>query len=162
MAKSLSSDLTFLVKFVVFPVSITLFGGGALLALFSPDSIPAEWGRGVFVAGMSLGFVAHVAMYSCAYAKLKRVELNGDTLSLSNFFQDAETSLDNLQSVSGSLLMYPELVWLEFRQPTPFGKKIVFIGKYRFLAGWTLHPVVHELRNRLLTDNHNTVNGPET
>jgi hypothetical protein len=162
LAKSLSSDLTFLVKFVVFPVSMTLFGGGALLAFFSPELIPSEWGRGVFVAGMLLGVVAHGAMYFCGYAKLKRVELDGNTLSLSNFFQDAETPLDNLQSVSGSLLMYPELVWLEFRQPTPFGKKIVFIGKYRFLAGWTLHPVVHELRNRLLTDDDNTVNGPET
>ncbi len=162
MAKLLSSDLPSLVKFVVFPVSITLFGGGALLAFFSPESIPAGWDRGFFLAGMFLGFVAHLAMYSCAYAKLKRVELNGNTLSLSNFLQDAETSLDNLQSVSGSLFMYPELVWLEFRQPTRFGNRVVFIGEYRFLAGWTLHPVVHELRNRLLTHNRNSVNGPET
>jgi len=77
MAKSLSSDLTFLVKFIVFPLSITLFGGGALLAIFSSESIPSEWGREVFVGGMFLGHVAHVAMYSCAYVKLKRVELDG-------------------------------------------------------------------------------------
>jgi len=66
MAKSLSSDLTFWVKFIVFPFSMAVFGGGALLAAISPTSIPAEWGREIFLAGMFLGFVAHLAMYSFA------------------------------------------------------------------------------------------------
>ena len=162
MAKSLSSDLTFLVKFIVFPLSMTLFGGGAILAACSPEAIPAEWDREVFMAGMFLGFVALAAMYAFAYARLKRVELNGTTITLSNFIRETDTSLENLESVSGSLCMFPELVWLVFRRPTPFGNKVVFIGKYRFLAGWTPHPVVRELRDRLKAYNEDTLEGPET
>ena len=159
LVKPLSSDLTYLYKYIILPVSLIGFGAGVLLCILSPEAIPAEWGRGIFAFGMVMGLVMIAAMYMGAYAKIKQVKIKGNVLQISDFHQEIETPIENLKSVSGSLLMKPELVWLTFRQPTLFGEKIVFIGKYRFFAGWTLHPVVHELRRHLLRDDQENREG---
>jgi len=43
-------------------------------------------------------------------------------------------------------MVNPNLVTLEFRMPTPFGQRIVFTPKARWISPWTSHPVVAELR----------------
>ena len=48
--------------------------------------------------------------------------------------------------VTGSLGLRPEVVWVRFRHPTPFGSRIVFMPEPRPLGGFTRHPMVEELR----------------
>lgn len=153
MADSLSSDATFLMRFVVFPIAIIGFGWGALLAILSPQSIPAEWGGGVFAAGMLAGCFADTVLFLWAYSRLKHVEIDGNTIRVSDLGTTFSTTLDDVDSISGSLLLFPELIWVSFRGPTPFGRKIVFMGKLRLLAGWSEPPAVHELRDRLPSRN---------
>jgi len=78
--------------------------------------------------------------------RLKRVTLDGEVLRISNYRSEIVVHLRDIERVTGSILMNPELVWLHFRMPTEFGTKIVFMGKSRFFSGFTRHPVVKELR----------------
>jgi hypothetical protein len=156
--KLLSSNLTYLFKYIFFPFSLLVFGIGVIISFYSPESIPAEWDRSIFSIGMSLGFIAIAFMYIGVYSKIKCVIIDHNTLLISNFHFQIKTPINNIKSISGSLLLYPELIWLTFYQPTPFGNKIVFIGKYRVQAGWNLHPVIHELRKDLISKNSKKIN----
>ena len=82
--------------------------------------------------------------WSCM--RLKKVALDGDVLLISNFRKEIAIPLRDVDHVTGSIFMSPELVWLHFRRPTEFGTKIVFMGKWRFFSGFTRHPVVKELQ----------------
>jgi hypothetical protein len=155
----LSSNLTYLFKYIFFPFSLFGFGIGIILAFYSPESIPAEWNRNIFGIGMLLGFISIATMYIGVYSKIKRVIIDDNTLLISNFHYQIKTPIKNIKSISGSLLLYPELIWLTFYKPTPFGNKIVFIGQYRIHAGWNIHPVVHDLRKFLILNNSKNIKG---
>ena len=77
--------------------------------------------------------------------RLKKVTLEDDLLVISNFKTQVKIPLRDIERVSGSILMNPELVWLHLASPTEFGSKIVFMAKFRFFSGLTRHPVVEEL-----------------
>ena len=85
--------------------------------------------------------------WSCM--RLKRVRLRGDILLISNFETEIEVPLGDVERVSGSLLVNPELVWLRFRRSTEFGTKVVLMPPIRFFHGFTRHPLVEELQEML-------------
>ena len=86
-------------------------------------------------------------LYWCGI-RLKKVTLDGDVLLISNFRKEIAISLIDLERVSDSILMNPELVWLRFRRPTEFGTKIVFMPTWRSFSGWfTPHAIVKALEN---------------
>jgi hypothetical protein len=143
--RRLSSSLTFVYKFV-FP---TLWIGGfatATLLMFvgpadraDPELLRERWiFAGITVLGG--GFL----YWFCA--RLKRVSLGADRVVISNYLREIEVPLRDVEAVSGSLLMSPELVWLRFRRPTRFGSQIVFMPRVRLFVGLSRHPLVAELR----------------
>ena len=83
-----------------------------------------------------------------------RVELSGDTLLVSNYRRSVRVPLAQIERVSGSILMSPELVWVHFRRPTELGDRIVFMGRWRWPAGFSRHPVVAELTRLAATARH--------
>jgi hypothetical protein len=147
MRRNLSSAWTVIHK-VVFPaVWIGGFAlGTACLFLAEPrtrsGAPPPPEMRWFFLAATVLGsaFLYWFGM------RLKKVALDGDRLIISEFGREIEVPLRDVERVTGSILMNPELIWLRFRRPTEFGTKIVFMPTTRFLGGYSRHPLVEELR----------------
>lgn len=82
--------------------------------------------------------------------QLKRVDLDGELLRVSNFREAIEVPLRDVESVSASAFLTPELIWLHLRRPTIFGETLVFAAPIRFFGGfWHRHPLAHELKERV-------------
>ncbi len=79
---------------------------------------------------------------------LKRVEVEGNRLLISNYFSNITVSSDQIESVyESSRAVNPRRVVIRFKKETAFGREITFIPKNTlFKIGWTPHPVVAELR----------------
>lgn len=82
--------------------------------------------------------------------QLKRVDLEDDHLRVSNFREEVEIPLAEVERVSASAFVTPELIWLHLRHPTVFGETVVFAPPIRFFGGfWHRHPLASELRHRI-------------
>ena len=89
-----------------------------------------------------------------ALARLKKVALSGSALVISDFKTEISVHLSNVDRVSGSLFVTPELAWINFREPTEFGNKVIFMPKIRWFGGFTRHPIVEELRRLSSSSTH--------
>jgi len=141
--RTLSSEWTFFYKFVS-PVLWTGLFAYIILVMF------AATGSFNFAGTFQFAILLVVTVLTCGWwfwisIRLKRVTLKDDLLLISNFQKQIEIPLSDIERVSGSILMNPELVWLHLTRPTEFGSKIVFMAKFRFFSGLTRHPVVEEL-----------------
>ena len=141
--RTLSSEWTFFYKFVS-PVLWTGLFAYFILVMF------ATTGCFNFAITLPFAVLPVVIFLVCVWwfwtsIRLKKVTLKDDVLLISNFQKQIEIPLRDIERVSGSILMNPELVWLHLARPTEFGSKIVFMAKFRFFSGLTRHPVVEEL-----------------
>jgi hypothetical protein len=133
--RQLSSQMTFFYKFVFAPTWIGAFTLATLSMAFSSEAHPE-------LRSFALVTVLGSAFLYWAVGRLKRVELDGEWLVVSNYFKTVRIPLRDISEVGGSLLMSPELVWLSLSRPSPFGKKIVFMPPLRFSLGLSRHPIV--------------------
>jgi hypothetical protein len=146
--RRLSSSLTFAYKFVFSTLWVAVFA--AVTA--SMFAAPGAWhGNGdvrqlrwVFAAATLLG--GSLFWFACMRNKKVELDLGRKVFSILNYRRTIEVPIRDIEAVSGSLLLNPELIWLRFRRPTGFGSKIVFMPRLRFLHGFTRHPLVEELR----------------
>ena len=143
MMRTLSSSWTFFHKFV-FPTILVGGFGLSTLAMFHACEAPPKW--------IILSFFMVGTAYSYwAGWRLKKVDIDESSLYISNFRIAIQVPLRSIESVSGSALISPELVWITFRRPTEFGSKIVFVPEMRFFfTGLSPHPIVKELRQLVL------------
>ncbi|MEW6746416.1 MAG: hypothetical protein AB1486_27050 [Planctomycetota bacterium] len=154
MPRPLSSRLTILYKFILLPFWITIYGGAIVLILSMPDSEVTGGERQLFLTVFPLIGVAGAIFFAWLFLPLKKVELEGASLRISNFAHRITVPLAEVEAVSGSILMNPDLIWVRFHHPTEFGVKIVFAAPYRFFAGWGRHSLVHELQALVAAPNH--------
>ena len=82
--------------------------------------------------------------WSCV--RLKRVSLRGSTLIVSNYRREVAVPFRDVEGVSGSILLSPEVIWLRCRRPTSFGRTIMFMPRIRLTLGFSHHPFVDQLR----------------
>ncbi len=148
--RELSSRWTIFYKFVFPTLWIGGFASGTLVMFVLPDASMGEPDpdhiRWIFLAVTLAG----TAFIYWACIRLKRVALSDTTIIVSNYRVETAIPLSEVEQVSGSLFINPELVWLRFRRGTRFGTKIVFMPKVRLrlrrLPGFTRHPMVRELQ----------------
>ena len=146
--RQLSSRWTFCYKFVFPTLWVGGFACATLLMFARPDNLVGSGdARWVFLFVTLVG--SGVIYWACG--RLKRVILADSTLAISNYRETIEVPLRDVESVSASLLISPELIWLRFRRPTAFGQKLVFMPSVRFSFGFSRHPLAAELRH-LLSD----------
>lgn len=152
--RTLSSEWTFFYKFV-FPVLWMGFIAYIILAMFAATGSPGFSGNFQFVILSAMTVLASGWWYWISI-RLKKVTLKDDLLLISDFRKQVEIPLRDVERVSGSILMNPELVWLHLARPTEFGEKIVFMAKFRFFSGLTRNPVVEELDRLIRLQRLNT------
>jgi hypothetical protein len=140
--RTISSDATFLYK-VIFPVG--WIGGftAASVALFADAN-------GRVAPSMKWQFLAITliggAFFYWTCARLKRVTMSEDTLTISNYRMSVVVPLADLEEVTENRWINIHPVTLHFRRETDFGTRVVFMPKSRMFAFFTGHPVVKELR----------------
>lgn len=149
MVRAISSSGTIFYKFLFGPVWILMIAGITLLAFFPQIWSTEELATPLPRTLLLLALVVSLALYLWLFAPLKRVELMSGALRISNYTTTIEVPLKDVSLVSGSVLLNPELIWIRFKDPTEFGDKIVFMGRYRFFGGYSIHPIVKELEQEI-------------
>jgi hypothetical protein len=139
--RSLSSSLTFFYKWVFTPVWIGGFIIGTGAATLSPAPGAKQVAIGFLIATILGGFVIWLIC-----GRLKRVELDGDELVVSNYLQTVRVPLRHIESVGGSILISPQLVSVRLRVVSDLGDRIIFMPPIRLTGGFSRHPMVEELR----------------
>jgi hypothetical protein len=135
----LSSSLTFFNKFI-FTTVWTVWHGAWTVKMFS-NGEPARW----VVAAMSLLGTAYI-WWTCA--GLKRVAVNGRTLTISNYRDDITVHATDIATVAQNHFVHLAPVTLTFKKDTPFGRAVTFMApvSFRFFSEddvvWTLRRLV--------------------
>ncbi|WP_211442010.1 hypothetical protein [Collimonas humicola] len=140
--QSLSSSSTYFYKFIL-PVLLAVVACVIYFRVLAEDRYNAP--LVLFTSGVIL-FLEY-----WFFGRAKKISLDGATLVISNFRQEVRVPLSNLEKASGSLGMKPDVVWLYFRQATPFGKKILFVPTERAFPGFNQHPIVAMLNAKART-----------
>lgn len=136
--RTLSSSFTFFYKYVFSLIWISGFGIGTFTAFMNKNDSDQYVFLFFFIFGTILIYLV------CA--RIKKVQLEGNSLIISNYIQSIEVDLSDVKSISGSILLTPELIWFKLRSPTIFGQTIIFMPRFRFFGGFTKHPMVEELQ----------------
>lgn len=121
------------------------------------DSINAREVRGEFFFAL----VAGAIFMHWTLMPLMKVHLCQGALVISNFKTEIRVPLSEVEWVSSSILMTPELIWLHLSRSTAFGEKIVFTPPLRIGAGFVRSPIVGEL-DALVEDARKGLGGGNT
>jgi hypothetical protein len=148
MRRQISSSLTFVYK-VVFPA--IWIGGFALvtIAMFAgviqtdrraaADGAPDKW-MFLLITVVGGAFI----YWFCV--RLKGVELDSESLYISNFVGEIRVPLRDVSQVLENRWVNIRPVTIVFQRETDYGRSIVFMPKVRFLWPFASHPIVAELR----------------
>lgn len=89
-----------------------------------------------------------VDIFGYWYAKgIKKVEVATNFLYITDFKNTIRIPLSEIVQVTENEWIPGRLVWIHFRHPTEFGKKIMFIPAIRGVLPFQPHPIVFELKS---------------
>jgi len=125
--ETVSSSLTFLYKFVFTTLWSGGFGLGTAFMFLSSKAEVREM-RWQFAAAWIVGTA--FIWWTCA--RLKRVELNGTSLVISNYRDDVSVPADQIIEVRQNRLLNLRPVTLTFKRETPFGRSVTFMPTVSF------------------------------
>lgn len=140
--REISSKLSFFYKYLLVLIWLVGFGLGCHQALFNPPAFDGQWAKYFFTW---LGIALCIVLVT---GTIKQVILDpqGKRFLISNFRRQIVVPYDQLDDIDGATFLSPRLVWLVFKSPSDFGKKIVFLPGTRPSRGIGKHPMVMELR----------------
>jgi len=144
MRRTISSEWTFFMK-LVFPVF--WIGGFAIatVLLFLAKAGPPAAGalRWVFLFATAAGTA--FIYWSCI--RLKRVELDDQALTLSDYRNSFVVPLHEVAEVTQNLWLNLRPITVRFRRDIGCGESIVFIPKIRRAPYFSCYPIVKELQD---------------
>lgn len=93
---------------------------------------------------VGMGVFGYVLTRWLIFPLMDEVYLADDHLLVRNRGEEDTIPLDNVVNVEGSVMMSPERITLTLREPSRFGREIIFCPPFRW---WTLtrHPLADEL-----------------
>jgi hypothetical protein len=143
MVRQISSRLTFFYKFIlpgVFVIAIIGIGSEYFTRWESSGRSETIW--------MTIWPVGLMIVSIVFLLRINKVYVDEKNLYVSDYRIDATIPVSNIARVSEFFFSEPRRITIHFKQPTAFGRKVVFLAPYRFgpLTGLTSHPLVAELR----------------
>jgi len=142
LPEELSSDWTFIYKFIL-PVFWTGgFGIGAISLRFLEGEIIPLGGR----VGILFVWLVWAAYISSTWIRFKVVRMDDTYLYVSNTRRQCQIPLTQISKVTEWRWNHTHPVTVHFAQPTEFGNSIMFIPKVRIIGLWFSHPVVAKMR----------------
>ena len=145
--RTISSTFTFMYKFLMpafailatTPVTVCLFLDKMRGANNQP---PPE-----FVKWMALALsIAAFASVLFIPARLKRVQIQADCLSVSNYVQEILVPFKGIRDITTYRWIRGNPVAIHLREPTIFGDKIIFMPRFSLLNWGQPHAIVNELK----------------
>ena len=116
-----------------------------ILAIGAPNNPEARRLLPMFAGALIVGGL----FLGATIMRIQKVDLDDDHLLVSNFFRVAKVPLACVTKVSGSILLSPELIFLRVEGCPEIGKTLVFMPHLRLFGGFSVHPMVAELRERV-------------
>jgi len=105
--------------------------------------------------------VAGAAFIYWGGIRLKRVQVDGSMLYVSNYVEEIAVPLRDVTEVTENRWINIHPVTIHLHSETAFGSSITFMPTIRFFAFWSSHPIVAELeamvdqaRGTLRSDQH--------
>lgn len=148
MPRELSSRLTPWYKFLVPAIWISVFGLGTAAVIVADVSAGPQGGRTPpevkwIMLAVWIGASGLIWWFCC---RLKRVWVDGAAPRVSNYFREERIPLASVTAVTENFWVNIRPVTVQFRLPTAFGQRIVFMPRVRWFLFWRPHPVAVELR----------------
>ena len=143
-----SSNFTLFFKLFV-PTFWLVFFGAFTVAVWLMGyeyygRIPGDYMRW----GATIFFLSGVLFLWFTVLQLKRVEMDGDQVYVTNYFKHYRYALDNVKRISESDLLFFKLITIHFKKAGYFGKKVRFLAsRSRFQQFFSSQP---ELTRQLL------------
>lgn len=132
--------MTFFLKYVFSILWLGGFGIGtiAVISIQGIEGLP-------FLIGLIIGFV----MIYYGLLRAKAVHIDDDFLYVSNFIKKTCIPLNNVKGVNENVLFSPRPIFVEFKNETEFGNKIMFLGYTKMFLFFSTHPSVIEIKKRI-------------
>jgi len=92
-----------------------------------------------------LGFSLILTASNWLYMRLKTIDVDDHNLYISNFTKEISLPLSEILNVTQNRWLRGELVTIHLKSASEFGKKILFLPRFRFFP-FGQHPVVRELK----------------
>jgi hypothetical protein len=139
--RTLSSAMTFLMKFIFPTLWISIFGYGTLaLWIVRNNQATPDTMKGLF----PLLWVAGTLFILKFCAGLKCIKADNRNLYISNYLREITVPLTLIENVTEIRWINIHPVTIHFRGDTEFGQRVTFMPQSRIFAGGS-HPVVTEL-----------------
>lgn len=108
----------------------------------------AVWELGFEGIPILIGLVFGIALLYFVFIRAKNVYMDDEYLYVNNFRKTIRISLSEIKSVSDNVFISPRPIFIEFKNETEFGNKIMFIGYTQLFLFFSSHPAVHKIRSR--------------
>ena len=163
MRRTISSAQTYLMK-VIFPIgwigafaafTIAAFAGAVPITDQNGDPAGPNGKWGLLAA--TIGGAAFI-YWGCI--RLKRVQVDGTMLNVSNYLEEVAIPLRDIVEVTENRWINIHPVTIHFHSETRFGSSVVFMPKMRWFAFWSSHPIVAELESLADTARGGASRGP--
>ncbi|UCD75768.1 MAG: hypothetical protein JSV91_02400 [Phycisphaerales bacterium] len=105
----------------------------------------ATGGRGL--AELCFAWLFGIGFFCWQHAHLKQVAVDDHALYVSNYSRRIAVPITEIEKITENRWIGGHPVWITFRRPTAFGRRIMFMPPYHGLS-LSSHPVVRELRWR--------------
>lgn len=138
--EKLSSQLTFFYKFVFTTVWPAAFGVAALLASMQP----AARAKGAHLQLLLVCALGSLFLWWFC-SGLKQVDLDGDSLVVSNYRRRIRVPVSEISDVRQNRLLSLRPIRVTFKRDTEFGRSVVFMPPFT-LNLLSEDPVAHRLR----------------
>jgi hypothetical protein len=136
----LSSRLTFFYKVVFTTVWPAAFGLAALVVFLQP----AARAKGAYLGLLAVGTLGAWVLWR-ACSGLKRVDLDGNSLVVSNYRRSIRVPLNEISGVRQKRLLNIRPITIAFKRDTEFGRWVVFMPPFTMNL-LSEDPVAHRLR----------------
>jgi len=141
---NISTNATLFLKFAI-PICWSIFFGGFAIASWlvpaTADTGPTQEVR----IGLTLFFVLGVAFLYWSMLRLKRIEMDGEFVYATNYFQSFRYPWHNIEKIEEKDYLFFRTLHLYFKTSGKFGKKIYcVISQKRLNEFIAAHPKVLE------------------
>ncbi len=138
-----SSSATLLLKFFIPTFWIVFFGSFTAALFLSGIGMNSRIPAGTLKIGAVLFFLLGLAFLYWSVMRLKRVELDGEFVYVTNYFKTFRYPYPNVEKMEESDYLFFRSMHIYFKESGTFGKRITFVVSQKlmddFLKG---HPNV--------------------
>ena len=139
--KNVSSILTLVIKIFLPTLWLVFFGAMTLAVWFSDDATVGLVGIPTFKIGLTIFFFCCATLFYFTLLQVKRVEMDGDFVFVTNYFKHARYPYHNIARIVKTDWLLFTTVRIELKIAGIFGKKIIFVPSNRRLAAFlSAHP----------------------